>query len=478
MKGGLGHWMLLAALSTLLVPMSSRALSIGEIATMPRDQITANTTCCVTGVVTIAYSWIEKSGVVADVNDPNGRAVYFSGYVPGTTRGVFVNCDHLETGDVIELKGNVLAFIVDPGIDAKVMTKIGHMNLPEAPLYTFWQVNRREHYNRRARMEGTVRRIRKRRSCGKDFLLLDLSNDHGSIPVSVSDLSRDWERFLDEDVVVDGVLLPVITIGGEALYPELAVVGDDPIKMVEPGKRILRYTVKWLKIVGLAALVPLVFVLLGLLYQKRQARMRALAIAADRKRIAGELHDSVAQYLSGTKILLTSARKSGEGMSDELKETIAAACDMLDRTRQEVRSAINDLRSDDLLMKPLAGLLKSFAQRVETLGTFKVTTSIGALPSKLTPEEKSDVLSIIQEAASNAIRHGGATEISLVARSLQGGGFEIVLDNNGAAFDVANVQGMESGHYGLSNMKERAARSGLNLTISGLPPRPSIRIVK
>ena len=443
------------------------ALTVAEVAAMPRAEAEKHPEAVVTGVVTIAYSWIPMSGVMADVATPNGRPAYFSGYVPNCPRGKLVGCESLQIGDIIEVRGFVEPYMVDPGLNARTITRLGHMDLPPPPAYAFEQLQDRACYNRRARMEGVVRSVRTRHSNDKDSLLLDLETDGGTVPVSVRDMSRDLKDLISEDVTVEGVLLPVITIGHEALYPELEVVTADGIRPLDPAARFWRQAGRVLHVVGLVALLPLLVVLAGLLFLRRQAHLRARAVAEDRRRIAGELHDSVAQYLSGTKILLTSVLGELGELPEAVRENLDAACDMLDRTRREVRTAINDLRNDDLLTKPLDRLLRSTGARLNRLGPAAVETAVADLPNGHSPELKRDVLAIVQEAAANAMRHGGAKTVKISAAPLPKGGFEVSVANDGAPFDVAAVPGVESGHYGLAGMRERADRSNLRLTIDG-----------
>ena len=455
------------ALALCLATAGADALTVVEVADMPRAQASERADAVVTGIVTIAYSWIPLSGVMADMAAPNGRAVYFSGFVPDSPRGRLVGCETLRAGDIVEVRGNLEPFMVEPGLDARTVTWVGHVELPAPPAYRFEQLKDKSCYNRRARMEGVVRSVRTRHSSGKDSLLLDLETDGGTVPVSVRDMSRDLNDLIGEDVTVDGVLLPVITIGHEALYPELEVVEQDGIRPLDPASRRWRQAGRVLRAFAFIALVPLLVVSAVLLFLRRQAHLRARAVAEDRRRIAGELHDSVAQYLSGTKILLTSVRGELGALPEAVRENLDAACDMLDRTRREVRTAINDLRNDDLLTKPLDRLLRSAGARLNRIGPATVVTAVADLPRGLSPELKRDVLAIIQEAAANAMRHGGAKVVKIAASPQASGGFAVSVSNDGAPFDVGTAPGVESGHYGLAGMRERADRANLQLTIDG-----------
>ena len=74
-----------------------------------------------------------------------------------------------------------------------------------------------------------------------------------------------------------------------------------------------------------------------------------------------------------------------------------------------------------------------------------------------------DLLLIVREAVTNAIKHGKAKKVVIVSDPMDGGGFVIKVLNNGAPFDVNAALGPETGHFGLAGMRERALRSGFTL---------------
>ena len=55
------------------------AMSFSDVAALTRTEAAHADDVCATGVVTQVVGWREASGVFADVADPNGRGIYFSG---------------------------------------------------------------------------------------------------------------------------------------------------------------------------------------------------------------------------------------------------------------------------------------------------------------------------------------------------------------------------------------------------------------
>jgi signal transduction histidine kinase len=83
----------------------------------------------------------------------------------------------------------------------------------------------------------------------------------------------------------------------------------------------------------------------------------------------------------------------------------------------------------------------------------------------LTPEQSIEALQIAREAVSNALRHGGATRITL---RMHKGDREVCLlvQDNGAGF---NADRRRDGGHGLGNMRARAERIGGSLRVSSTP---------
>ena len=76
---------------------------------------------------------------------------------------------------------------------------------------------------------------------------------------------------------------------------------------------------------------------------------------------------------------------------------------------------------------------------------------------------RQDVVSIVREAVTNAVKHGRPDNIALVCDA---GKDCLVLRvlNDGAPFEIDRALGPETGHYGLSGMRERALRNRLSLS--------------
>jgi signal transduction histidine kinase len=188
------------------------------------------------------------------------------------------------------------------------------------------------------------------------------------------------------------------------------------------------------------------------------------AIAQERRRIARDLHDGLAQelaYLAAHVPRLAAA--SDDPAAARIADAAACALD-------ESRLAIASLAPNDA-QEPLGPALARAAERIASRagGVVRVDLQEGV---EVEPAVRSDLLRIVREATTNALCHGGASEVLV---SLTGGEavvLRIADDGVGFAPDGGS-EGPYSG-FGLTSMKERAERAGGRLRVRSDPGRGTI----
>lgn len=214
----------------------------------------------------------------------------------------------------------------------------------------------------------------------------------------------------------------------------------------------------------LLLLIPLFATLAFLLIRRHRYRDRQAVIAADRKRIAGELHDTISQHISGAKLWVFAAKTAaGDNLPGPANDALNMAANVLEATRMEIRNAIMDLQSDEFLSDSPTEVIRRFARASDVPGKVRVRTFLRGLPAEMEVGHKRDLLALVQEAFSNASRHGGAKNVIVVSEG-DGTAFKLSVLNDGTPFDAASAPGPEAGHFGLANMRERATRAKLSIT--------------
>lgn len=189
---------------------------------------------------------------------------------------------------------------------------------------------------------------------------------------------------------------------------------------------------------------------------QRERRATAEAIDEERRRIARNLHDGLAQELA--YIRMETSRMAAMEPGGRAARVANAA----QRALEESRGAIAALRGDgpDPFSDELSELAGELTRREGARLSLQVEPGI---------EVKSDgrdaLLRIMREAISNGVRHGRATEVAL---ELTGGdGVRMAVRDNGAGFIPGGPR--PRGSFGLASMRERAQALGGDVSVQSKP---------
>ena len=160
----------------------------------------------------------------------------------------------------------------------------------------------------------------------------------------------------------------------------------------------------------------------------RLALIREIAVnirVQERVRLARDLHDSVLQDLTAARLKLKSAMRSAPGIERPLSDVATIIADQQRRIRHfadGMRSGGEDARSPNALARHVAQLERQWDCEIH------LTTHPDDL--RVSGEMSGNLIQIISEATSNAVRHGKATRIDL-ALTLRGGTLQIAIADNG-----------------------------------------------
>jgi signal transduction histidine kinase len=191
------------------------------------------------------------------------------------------------------------------------------------------------------------------------------------------------------------------------------------------------------------------------------------AVAAERGRMARELHDSVEKTLRGLSFaasaLPASVRRRPE-MVDELAATVAQGALT---AADEARELLGALRSDDLeagIDQAVASLVRTWSAQTGIPATVELT------PVEVEMPVRHELLRITREALGNVAKHSGAGRVWVVLAA-EPTGLELVVQDDGTGFSVPGDLNdlANAGHYGLVGMAERAAGVGGRLRVWSEP---------
>jgi signal transduction histidine kinase len=204
---------------------------------------------------------------------------------------------------------------------------------------------------------------------------------------------------------------------------------------------------------------------------------RELALVGERARLARELHDAMSQSLFSLQL-------SAETACGLLRTDVDRAEAELETVRQlarqivsELRSVVEGLRPADLERDGLVAVLRSqfeVAGRVHGVAVeVDVDEGDGGVP-ELDPDDEHQVLRILQEAVTNALRHAKASRIVVTLATPEagasGGTLVARVTDDGVGFDPS-ARVLRARRLGLTSMQDRAEALAGTLTIDSTPGR-------
>ncbi len=197
-------------------------------------------------------------------------------------------------------------------------------------------------------------------------------------------------------------------------------------------------------------------------------RLRSLAAAEERTRIARDLHDRLGQWLTYIAMELERINSHQEEPSPELKQLHGDTQGAI----SELRDTLIELRASVSPERPLPVLLHEVVDRFAKRSTIEVTLVV--------PEDRTvhlgavmenELLRIAQEALTNVEKHSMASHAH-VSWTVDNGRGVLVIQDDGRGFDPG--KGIRGTAYGLVGMRERAASAGAILEVTSEPDQGTV----
>jgi signal transduction histidine kinase len=194
----------------------------------------------------------------------------------------------------------------------------------------------------------------------------------------------------------------------------------------------------------------------------------------ERKKISRELHDVIAQTLSGINVQLANLKTESTANNKDLIEKIestrklvAQSVDIVHRFARELRPSL----LDDLgLIPALESFMKTFMDETGVRVTLKAFAGIEECDNA----RRTALYRIAQEALNNVARHSGASAATVSIENL-GSVIRMEISDNGQGFEmVENQTDMKSKRLGLLGMRERAEMVGGTFCVKSEPEKGTI----
>ena len=186
-------------------------------------------------------------------------------------------------------------------------------------------------------------------------------------------------------------------------------------------------------------------------------RAKEAAIVSERERLARDIHDGIAQELA---FIIMQARLARQGVGGDSWADIADAADRaLTECRRSMRILFEGKSSG-------AERVVSAARDVSDRAGLRLDVDVDH-DIELSLGETEALVRIVQEAASNAVRHGRAHTLALALRRDTSGGSLFSVADDGLGFDPMNLR-RRSG-YGLSGIQDRVGELGGRVRLESKP---------
>jgi signal transduction histidine kinase len=196
-----------------------------------------------------------------------------------------------------------------------------------------------------------------------------------------------------------------------------------------------------------------------------QASRRLLRVSEwELQQLLLDIHDGPVQamYAALSQLdLLTRALgvPEGRGMEDALARADRIRL-LLETGLREIRSFIGAIRPPHFETQSLEDLIESFAIQHESTTDTAVHLHVARDLPELEISTKIALYRVVQEALSNAYRHGGAQRVDIrihVRHAITGPELRLSITDNGAGFEVGEHN---EGHFGLRGMQDRVEMIG------------------
>lgn len=183
---------------------------------------------------------------------------------------------------------------------------------------------------------------------------------------------------------------------------------------------------------------------------------REAGVADERRRLAAEIHDTLAQGLAGIVTQLQAATDSAD--DDTARAHVARAAALARYSLGEARRSVHNLTPGPLEHHALPEALEKAAAHWAAGSSARLEVTVTGTEQPLHEEIEATLLRVAEEAVTNAVKHAAADRIGVTLSYLDD---EVTLDvrDDGRGFDArVPAERSEAGGFGLAGMRARAER--------------------
>jgi len=189
------------------------------------------------------------------------------------------------------------------------------------------------------------------------------------------------------------------------------------------------------------------------------------------KKLARDLHDGPAQWLAGISMNLEYILRIIDINLPQARAELEGTRHKLDRTINQVRNLMFELRPVLLDSHDLETALKHYVDSLNQMDNMNISLRMEGLRTRLAPRTERAIFDIIREAISNIKRHAYTSRAWIDFRADGDDTLVVTIRDDGLGFDLSAVQCdyPRRGSLGMLNMTERASLIDGTLAINSVP---------
>jgi PAS domain S-box-containing protein len=205
--------------------------------------------------------------------------------------------------------------------------------------------------------------------------------------------------------------------------------------------------------------------------EQRIEQQQVVATLQERERLARELHDGIGQVLGYVSMQAQTASKwVQDGNAAKARALLDRLTGVARDAHADVRESILGLRSGQPREWSFIAALDQYLKSFQAHYRIRIEMSLGEgiTENCFTPGAGVQVLRVIQEALTNARKHGtaGAVKVTIERNADQ---TEVTISDDGCGFEMGKLERESDNHFGLLFMRERIAQVRGSLKIDSRP---------
>lgn len=211
---------------------------------------------------------------------------------------------------------------------------------------------------------------------------------------------------------------------------------------------------------------------------RQQAALDYEITLRERNQLAGNLHDTALQTVTGIafqlKVCEAKERDRNDdtraaGGEDEVGRHLGVARKMVEHAADQLRGTVWSLRSLPNEGRSFSDALREFVDRMEAGHDARVHLAFDDRADSIPAYVAGNLILVIQEGVHNALHHADPRRVDVAVDVDAGGGVAVEIRDDGRGFEPGMQAGPRQGHFGLAGMRERVERLGGGFAIDSEP---------